>query len=110
MAIKLIGILAAFGLLTAGTAVSAENRSAAAIPAASMAAVAQSRIVSSAKPVRQVGRPDCLLKANKRLPACAAPGGAAGGGGTGAGAIIGVGAAALGIGGLFIAIQNKSNG
>lgn len=114
MTTNLIAVLAAAGLLTAGVAAGTETRSSAAIPAAKLAVAKSDRISAGASANRQAGRPDCLLEANKNLPACANPGnsgavlegGATGGGGV-SGAVLGV-LAAGGIG-TAVAIAAKSS-
>lgn len=113
MTTRFLAILASIALMTGGVATAAETRSGAAIPAASLAAVANARVASGAPVARQVVGPDCALKQNKHLPICGGPGadhfvGGGAGGGASGGILAGL-AAALGAGGLFVALKRHDS-
>lgn len=113
MTTQLIAMLAAAGLVTGGVAATAETRSAAALPATSMMALSQAGKTKAAPRVlrmRQVGRPDCALRENERLPACAVMGGGAGGGGGVSAGVLAAIAGGLGVGAIVLAAKNDSNG
>ena len=107
MSIQLIAILASAGLLSAGVAGTAQTRSSAAIPVASMVSVSKARVAPGLSIARQGGTTDCSLDENKSLPACAD-----GGTGTGSGAGYVLGAAGAGLlgAGIYFAVKNDSNG
>jgi len=103
----LISILASAGLVTAGVAATSETRSASAIPATSVSSVTKLKTLKA----RQGARPDCSIAENRSLPACSVPGRAGVVGGNGvSGGVLAALAAALGAGGLFVALKNDSNG
>lgn len=118
MTTQLLAVLAAAGLVSAGVAATAETRSAAAIPAVSMASsvkAAKSSLPMRSQVARQGGRPDCGLPENASLPACATPGngvgaGGAGGGGGVSGGVLAAIAGGLGAAGIVVAAKNDSNG
>ena len=109
MSIQLIAILASAGLLSAGVAGTAQTRSSAAIPVASMVSVSKARVAPGLSIARQGGTTDCSLDENKSLPACA-DGGTGTGTGSGAGYVLGAAGAGLLGAGIYFAVKNDSNG
>jgi len=111
--IRFLSVLVSVGLMTASVATAAQTRSGAAIPAASLASVANARTATGAPVARQGVGPDCALKRNKRLPICGGPGGAnfvgGGAGGGASGGILAGLAAALGVGGPFVALKRNDS-
>ena len=105
MTTQLIAILASAGLLTAGVAATAQTRSSAAIPVASMVSVSKVRVAPGLSVAHQSGTTDCSLDENKSLPACANPGS-----GNGTGYVLGAAGAALIGTGIYLAVKNDSNG
>ncbi len=107
MTTQLIAILASAGLMTAGVAATAQTRSSAAIPVASMVSVSKARVAPGLSVARQSGTTDCSLDENKSLPACADSGA---GTGSGTGYVLGAAAAAAIGAGIYVAVKNDSNG
>ena len=67
MSIQLIAILASAGLLSAGVAGTAQTRSSAAIPVASMVSVSKARVAPGLSIARQGGTTDCTLMKTSRF-------------------------------------------